>query len=131
MHPGVFVHIQAHTSVHTLRVPTNAHSYTQEPSGKQPSGRTLASNGYGELSRERAGVGKGREEGGGSRGDKVSRETGLLLETPGGTAAPRPFLQTQSLPGQLASSLSLGLCPPAKIFGAKKMPFVLSDGVSW
>lgn len=76
-------------------------------------------------------MGKGREEGGGSHEDKVSGETGLHLETPGGTAAPRLFLQTQSLPGQLASSLSLGLCPPANILGAKKMPFVLSDGVSW
>lgn len=45
--------------------------------------------------------------------------------------APVPFLGTQSLPGQLESNLSPGLCPPAKIFGANKVPFDLRDRVSW
>ena len=60
-------------------------------------------------------------------------EAGLHLRTSGGAAVPVAFLGTQSLPGQLESSLSLGLCPPAKCAkcGAKKMPFMLSDGVSW
>lgn len=56
---------------------------------------------------------------------------GAAFGTPEGPVAPVPLLGTQSLPGQLESSLSLGLCPPAKVFGAKKMPFDLSDGVSW
>lgn len=49
---------------------------------------------------------------------------------------PVAFLGTQFLPGQLESSLSLGLCLRAKCAkcakcGAKKMAFILSDGVSW
>lgn len=82
----------------------------------------------------------GREMGGGISREGRSRQ-GVLgtgewrgwaaFGTPEDTVASVPFLGTQSLPGQLESSLSLGLCPPTKVFGAKKMPFDLSDGVSW
>lgn len=71
------------------------------------------------------------QERGGSPGDKVSGEVGLHLGTLGGSVAPAPFLGTEHFRGQLESSLSLGFCPVANIFGVKKMPFVLSDGVSW
>lgn len=54
-----------------------------------------------------------------------------VLRTSEGTVAPVPFLGTQPLPGQLESNLSPGFCPPAKIFGANRVPCDLSDGVSW
>lgn len=82
------------------------------------------------------GGGRGEEKDGrGERspGGSVGGEAGLHLGTSGGAAVPVAFLGTQFLPGQLESSLSLGLCPPAKCAkcGAKKMAFILSDGVSW
>lgn len=91
-------------------------------------------DGCSELGRKIGGEGR-REDRRGERspGGSVGGEAGLHSRTSGGAAVPVAFLGTQSLPGQLESSLSLGLCPPAKCAkcGAKEMPFMLSDGVSW
>lgn len=140
---GVFMCIQAHMSVHRrgqahtglcvhyrctyVHPGTRMYLVANSPLGEQPrDGCKYAVQG--EEEREEKG-GEDRES-----WRQVDGEVGLHLGTPEGTVAPLLFLETlsrNSFSGQLESSLFLGLRPPAKVFRAKKMPFVLSDGVSW
>lgn len=95
-----------HGCVHT-HIGTHIYLVAKNPLGQLgPAQRWVSLAGQGDGEKEEGKGGGGRESWG-----QVSGEVELPLG-PRGYSGPLSFLGTRSLPGQLESSLPLGLCPP-------------------